>query len=335
MPSSSVTASPQTFATAASLRAFSRSAFRAWPSARSAYAACSKRAYAADMYATHDRLVELPCEQRAAQILVGREEVFDEKQFGERRRDLREGDALLERVVRLRVRGQPPIGSMPELVRENDEIAQLPGPVEEDEARHARAGPDAEGHARLPAPRLGVDPVLGEEPLGLRAERGRHAPEHVHDQPAGLVPGQQPLFDGRGLQVDGVQPLEAEQRRLPAVPPMCDLDVRLGRGEQRLDHAGVDLVLEVRLAPWGRRGHAGGRRQADRRRASRSSGRARAERVRRAQSSSPARAAARRGRDGRAGPTRAPRAATPARPSRRRSGPRASRACGRGGSATL
>ena len=105
----------------------------------------------------------------------------------------------------------------------------------------------AEGPARLPAPRLGVDPVLGEEPLGLRAERGRHAPEHVHDQPAGLVPGQQPLFYGRSLQVDGVQPLEAEQRRLPAEPPVRDLDVRLGRGEQRLDHPGVDLVLEVRL----------------------------------------------------------------------------------------
>ena len=50
---------------------------------------------------------------------------------------------------------------MPELVREHDEIAQLPGPVDGDEARHARAGPDAEGHAHLPAPRLGVDPVLG------------------------------------------------------------------------------------------------------------------------------------------------------------------------------
>jgi hypothetical protein len=37
------------------------------------------------MYAA---LVELPCEQRAAKILVGREEVFD-LQFGDRRRDLR------------------------------------------------------------------------------------------------------------------------------------------------------------------------------------------------------------------------------------------------------
>jgi len=63
-------------------------------------------------------------------ILVRREEVLDQKQFGERRRDLRDGDALLERVVRLRVRGQPPIGPMPELVREHDEIAQLPGPVD-------------------------------------------------------------------------------------------------------------------------------------------------------------------------------------------------------------
>jgi len=125
----------------------------------------------------------------------------------------------------------PQLVPVPELVREHDEIAQLPGPIDEDEARHARAGPDAEGHAHLPAPRLGVDPVLGEEALGLRAERRRHPPERVHDQPAGLVPGQQPLFDGRSLQVDGVQPLEAEQRRLSAVPPMCDLDVRLGRGE--------------------------------------------------------------------------------------------------------
>ena len=280
-------------------------------------------------------VVELPCEQRAAQILVGREEVFDQKQFGERRRDLREGDALLERVVRLRLRGQPPIGPMPELVREHDEIAQLPGPVDEDEARHARAGPDAEGHARLPAPRLGVDPVLGEETLGLRAERGRHGPEHVHDQPAGLVPGQQPLFDGRSLQVDGVQPLEAEQRRLPAEPPMCDLDVRLGRGEQRLDHAGVDLVLEVRLihgvvvatqavdgkpigdervVAMGEHGQNGFEE--------------RSRRLLRA----PPHVAVGMERDA---PTRAPRAATPARPCRRRSGPRAGRACGRGGSARL
>jgi hypothetical protein len=114
-------------------------------------------------------------------------------------------------------------------------------------ARHAGAGPEHEGPERLPAPRLGVDPVLGEEPLGLRAQRGRYGPEHVHDQPAGLVPRQQPPADGCSLEVDGVQPLEAEKRRLPAVPPVRDLDVCLGCGEQRLDHLGVELVLEIPL----------------------------------------------------------------------------------------
>jgi len=66
--------------------------------------------------------------------------VFDQQQFGERRWDLSEGEALLERVVHLRLCGQPIMSSMPKLVREHEEIAQLPGPVEADEARHARAG---------------------------------------------------------------------------------------------------------------------------------------------------------------------------------------------------
>ena len=107
MPSSSVTASPHTFATACF-------AERVQPVRVQGLALGTKRVRGlleTRVRRGHvrdaDRLVELPCEQRAAQILVGREEVFDEKQFGERRRDLREGDALLERVVRLRLRGQP------------------------------------------------------------------------------------------------------------------------------------------------------------------------------------------------------------------------------------